>query len=141
MDKFAAFFDGAPVYHIEGRCHGVEVLHCKQPEREYLTAAIDTALRVHLQENESEQGQLGHILCFLTGKEEIDRAVALMGEAVDEAASIALSDPEGEEMADCIIMGASGSMTQRYSALCSSLSGDEAVRCEQPVAAHCLVVC
>ena len=114
MDKFCRFFEGAPLYHIEGRCHPVEVFHCKQPEREYLNAAIEAALRVHLQETDvSEQGQLGHILCFLTGKEEIDRAVHLMGEAVDEAISIAESETEGNQVPDSIILGASGSMSQR----------------------------
>ncbi|KAJ0960959.1 hypothetical protein J5N97_001171 [Dioscorea zingiberensis] len=46
----------------------VEILYTKQPESDYLDAALITVLQIHLTEPE------GDILLFLTGQEEIDHA-------------------------------------------------------------------
>jgi len=68
--KFQAFFDNAPLIHVPGRLHPVEIFYTEAPERDYLEAAIRTALQVHMCEGP------GDILVFLTGEEEIEDACA-----------------------------------------------------------------
>jgi len=68
--KFQAFFDNAPLIHVPGRLHPVEIFYTESPERDYLEASIRTALQVHLCEGP------GDMLLFLTGEEEIEDACA-----------------------------------------------------------------
>eukprot|EP01083_Nonionella_stella_P177873 626615_1 len=112
VDKFSSFFMNAPVYHIPGRCFPVEIFHCTQQQRNYVDACVDTALRIHCTETDvSTEGELGHILCFLTGQQEIDRACALMGQKIDEVMSDHHNDAEQDEIPDCVILAAYGSMS------------------------------
>ncbi|GFP86763.1 probable pre-mRNA-splicing factor ATP-dependent RNA helicase [Phtheirospermum japonicum] len=67
-DKFRAYFDDAPVMKIPGRLHPVEIFYSRQPEPDYLEAAITTVLQIHHCEPP------GDILVFLTGEEEIEQA-------------------------------------------------------------------
>lgn len=83
--KFQAFFDGAPLIHVPGRLHPVEIFYTEAPERDYLEAAIRTALQVHLCEGP------GDILLFLTGEEEIEDACAKLRR---EAANAGPDAPE-----------------------------------------------
>lgn len=53
---------------IPGRMYPVETLYTPKPVQDYLTAAIDTVLKIHKEEAE------GDILLFLTGEEEIEQA-------------------------------------------------------------------
>jgi ATP-dependent RNA helicase DHX8/PRP22 len=55
-----------PIFSIPGRCHPVEILYVKEPEPDYLEAAIITVMQIHLDQ------PAGDILVFLTGQEEID---------------------------------------------------------------------
>lgn len=65
-DKFSKYFNDCPVMKIPGRTFPVEVLYTKEPEMDYLAAALDSVIQIHLSEPE------GDILVFLTGQEEID---------------------------------------------------------------------
>jgi pre-mRNA-splicing factor ATP-dependent RNA helicase DHX15/PRP43 len=67
--KFQDYFDGAPLLSVPGRTHPVEIFYTPEPERDYLDAAIRTAVQIHLNEEE------GDILLFLTGQAEIEQAV------------------------------------------------------------------
>jgi pre-mRNA-splicing factor ATP-dependent RNA helicase DHX15/PRP43 len=67
--KFQRYFDDAPLLRIPGRTFPVEVFFTPEPERDYLEAAVRTAIQIHLCEPE------GDILVFLTGQAEIDDAV------------------------------------------------------------------
>jgi pre-mRNA-splicing factor ATP-dependent RNA helicase DHX15/PRP43 len=67
-EAFQAYFNGAPLIKVPGRTFPVEVIYSAEPERDYLDAAIRTAVQIHLSEPE------GDILVFLTGQEEIDEA-------------------------------------------------------------------
>ncbi|KAF9094822.1 hypothetical protein BGX23_001537 [Mortierella sp. AD031] len=67
-EKFAAYFDDAPVFYIPGRTFPVEVHYTTSPEANYLAAAITTVMQIHI-----SQGP-GDILVFLTGQDEIDSA-------------------------------------------------------------------
>ncbi|KAL6531878.1 hypothetical protein OROMI_028241 [Orobanche minor] len=65
-EKFRAYFFGAPLLKVPGRLHPVEIFYTKDPERDYLEAAINTVLQVHTLE------PAGDIRVFLTGDEEIE---------------------------------------------------------------------
>ena len=67
-EKFQAYFDNAPLIKIPGRTFPVEVFYTPEPERDYLEAAIRTAMQIHKYESE------GDVLLFLTGEEEIEDA-------------------------------------------------------------------
>ena len=71
--KFQDYFDGAPLLSVPGRTHPVEIFYTPEPERDYLDAAIRTAIQIHLNEGE------GDILLFLTGQAEIEQAVEQIG--------------------------------------------------------------
>ena len=48
------------------------------PVPDYVKATVDTVIKIHLSE------PMGDILAFLTGQEEVDRAVGLLKEQVIE---------------------------------------------------------
>lgn len=66
--KFQSYFEDAPLICVPGRTYPVEIFFTPEPERDYVDAAIRTALQVHICEEE------GDILLFLTGQEEIEKA-------------------------------------------------------------------
>jgi len=68
--KFQKYFAPAPLISIPGRTFPVSIMYSKQPEADYLDAAVRTALHIHRTEPVSS----GDILCFLTGEEEIEDA-------------------------------------------------------------------
>ncbi|KAK8641652.1 hypothetical protein V6N13_011036 [Hibiscus sabdariffa] len=67
-EKFSGYFFDCSIFSIPGRTFPVEILYTKQPESDYLDAALITVLQIHLTEPE------GDFLLFLTGQEEIDFA-------------------------------------------------------------------
>ncbi|RCH87471.1 DEAH-box ATP-dependent RNA helicase prp22, partial [Rhizopus stolonifer] len=73
-DKFATYFNNCPIFTIPGRTYPVEVLYTKDPESDYLDAALITVMQIHLSEPP------GDILLFLTGQEEIDTAAEILFE-------------------------------------------------------------
>ncbi|KAI5950699.1 PRP22 [Candida theae] len=75
-DKFSKFFNNCPILNIPGRTYPVEVLYTKEPEMDYLPAALDTVMQIHISEPS------GDILVFLTGQEEIDTSCEVLAERV-----------------------------------------------------------
>ncbi|ROW00975.1 hypothetical protein VSDG_02709 [Cytospora chrysosperma] len=73
-DKFSSYFNEAPIFTIPGRTFPVEILYSKEPESDYLDAALVTVMEIHLAE------PAGDILVFLTGQEEIDTACEVLYE-------------------------------------------------------------
>ncbi|RZC54329.1 hypothetical protein C5167_013199 [Papaver somniferum] len=73
-EKFSEYFFNCQILTIPGREHEVEVMYAKQPETDYLDAALITVMQVHLTKPE------GDILLFLTGQEEIDLACQILYE-------------------------------------------------------------
>ncbi|XP_048374945.1 ATP-dependent RNA helicase DHX33 [Sphaerodactylus townsendi] len=67
VDQFSQYFNGAPVLYLEGRQHPIQIFYAKQPQSDYLQAALVTIFQIH-QEAPSSQD----ILVFLTGQEEIE---------------------------------------------------------------------
>ncbi|BFG39791.1 hypothetical protein CerSpe_260660 [Prunus speciosa] len=70
--KFSEYFDFAPIFHFPGRRYPVDVVYTKEPQADYLDAAIVTALQIHVTEAP------GDILVFLTGQEEIEMAAEVL---------------------------------------------------------------
>ena len=67
-EKFSTYFFESPIFTIPGRTFPVEIMYTKEPESDYLDAALITIMQIHLSE------PAGDILLFLTGQEEIDTA-------------------------------------------------------------------
>ncbi len=62
--------DTATIMSIEGRAHPVDIHYTTEPVPSYLMGVVETVLVLH-----REQG-VGDILAFLTGQDEVERAVA-----------------------------------------------------------------
>lgn len=71
-EKFSKYFFDCPIFTIPGRTFPVEILYCKEPEPDYLEAALITVMQIHLSE------PAGDILVFLTGQEEIDTCAEIL---------------------------------------------------------------
>ena len=71
-EKFSTYFNGCPIFTIPGRPYPVEMLYTKEPETDYLDAALITIMQIHLAEPK------GDILLFLTGQEEIETACEIL---------------------------------------------------------------
>ncbi|CAM9579809.1 unnamed protein product [Ectocarpus fasciculatus] len=71
-EKFSRYFNDCPIFTIPGRTFPVEILYCKEPESDYLEAALITIMQIHLSE------PAGDILVFLTGQEEIDTCAEIL---------------------------------------------------------------
>eukprot|EP01147_Barroeca_monosierra_P003949 gene3949-6412_t len=67
--KFQEYFNNCPRLDIPGRTFPVEIFYTQEPERDYLEAAVRTAVQIHRVEEDR-----GDILLFLTGQEEIEEA-------------------------------------------------------------------
>ena len=85
-DKFSEYFMHCPIIRVPGRVFDVHVYHSKTKQimtatgpanNAYVQAAVDVILQIHRKDTEG-----GHILVFLTGQEEIERACHLLGEAI-----------------------------------------------------------
>ncbi len=68
--KFQKYFQPAPLLTVPGRTFPVEIFYSSAPEKDYLEAAIRTAIHIHT----TEPAGSGDILLFLTGEEEIEEA-------------------------------------------------------------------
>lgn len=67
-EKFQSYFNDAPLMKVPGRTFPVEIFYTAKPERNYVEAAVRTALQIHQCEGP------GDILIFLTGEQEIEQA-------------------------------------------------------------------
>ena len=72
--KFSEYFNKCPIFTIPGRTYPVEVMYSREPESDYLDAALITVMQIHLTEPP------GDILLFLTGREEIDTSYEILCE-------------------------------------------------------------
>ncbi|KFQ30629.1 Putative ATP-dependent RNA helicase DHX33, partial [Merops nubicus] len=67
VDQFSKYFNGAPVLYLEGRQHPIQIFNTKQPQSDYLQAALVSVFQIHQEAPPSQD-----ILVFLTGQEEIE---------------------------------------------------------------------
>jgi ATP-dependent RNA helicase DHX8/PRP22 len=77
-EKFSEYFFSCPILTIPGRTFPVEILFAKEPESDYLDAALITVMQIHLSEPP------GDILVFLTGQEEIDTSAEILFERMKQ---------------------------------------------------------
>jgi ATP-dependent RNA helicase DDX35 len=84
-EKIKHFFDDRPgsqtrdssiILNITGRKFPVDIFYLKSGARNYIEAAVNTALEIH----KSELGVRGDILAFFPGSYEIDKAIAIAAE-------------------------------------------------------------
>ncbi|KAM9257248.1 ATP-dependent RNA helicase DHX33-like [Cariama cristata] len=67
VDQFSQYFNEAPVLYLEGRQHPIQIFYAKQPQSDYLQAALESIFQIHQKAPSSHD-----ILVFLTGQEEIE---------------------------------------------------------------------
>merc|ERR1719159_1667398 len=82
-EKFSSYFFDSHIFTIPGRTFPVEILYSKDPEQDYVEAALMTVLQIHLTEPS------GDILLFLTGQEEIDTACQILHERMQKLENMA----------------------------------------------------
>ncbi|KAK0387458.1 hypothetical protein NLU13_5770 [Sarocladium strictum] len=80
-DKFAKYFDDAPIFNIPGRRYPVDIYYTPAPEANYLAAAITTTFQIHTTQPK------GDILIFLTGQDEIEAAELEISETAKKLGS------------------------------------------------------
>lgn len=73
--------DTATVLSVEGKVYPVTVHYINEPIPDYVVGVVDCVCAIHKEEPE------GDILAFLTGSEEVDRAVAQIKEQINEASN------------------------------------------------------
>ncbi len=76
-EKFSRFFGNCEIFKIPGRTFDVEIFYSKEPEYDYMEAAMITVMQIHLTEH------AGDILVFLTGQEEIETACQILQARMD----------------------------------------------------------
>ncbi|KAM4546856.1 ATP-dependent RNA helicase DHX33 isoform 2-T2 [Fundulus diaphanus] len=67
VDLFSEYFNKSPVLYLEGRQHPIQIYYTKQPQSDYLQAALVSVFQIH-----QEAPQSHDILVFMTGQEEIE---------------------------------------------------------------------
>lgn len=80
-EKFANFFDDAPIFRIPGRRYPVDILYTKAPEADFLDACVVSVLQIHM----TQPG--GDVLVFLTGQEEIETCNEMLQERAKKLGS------------------------------------------------------
>lgn len=74
--KFSEYFLNCPIINIPGKTFPVEVLYSQTPQMDYIEAALDCVIDIHINEGP------GDILVFLTGQEEIDSCCEILYDRV-----------------------------------------------------------
>lgn len=74
-EKFSRYF-GSPVFTIPGRTYPVQIAHSSHAPRSYFESAIETVMDIHLNAGP------GDVLCFLTGRDEIEKCCRRIEDAV-----------------------------------------------------------
>lgn len=67
VDLFSEYFNKSPVLYLEGRQHPIQIYYTKQPQSDYLQAALVSIFQIHQEAPPSQD-----ILVFMTGQEEIE---------------------------------------------------------------------
>uniref|UniRef100_A0A3Q3LHD7 ATP-dependent RNA helicase DHX33 n=1 Tax=Mastacembelus armatus TaxID=205130 RepID=A0A3Q3LHD7_9TELE len=67
VDLFSEYFNKSPVLYLEGRQHPIQIYYTKQPQSDYLQAALVSVFQIHQEAPLSQD-----ILVFMTGQEEIE---------------------------------------------------------------------
>lgn len=104
-DKFSAYFHHCPIINIPGRIFHVDLYHSKARQvmtasgpsnNSYVDSCVNTVLKIH---NSQEKG---HILVFLTGSDEIEKACASLRRQLEERDRD--TSPHSHEAADALVV-------------------------------------
>ncbi|KAI0221378.1 Salivary acidic proline-rich phosphoprotein 1/2, partial [Massospora cicadina] len=78
--RFSEFFDNAPVIKVAGRGHPVAILTTQDVQADYIDAAIQVVLQIHLLTDPKDEENVSgkDILVFLPGQEEIEACMSLL---------------------------------------------------------------
>lgn len=79
-EKFARFFNNAPVLYVKGRQHPVRIFNAQEDIQDYVDGALKTIFQIH-----QTQPLPGDILVFLPGQEEINTLGASISMFADGA--------------------------------------------------------
>jgi ATP-dependent RNA helicase DHX8/PRP22 len=97
-DKFSTYFNNCPVLHIPGRVYPVEIYHSKIKQvmtrygpssNGYIQNAVDLCMQIHNTEIKNNldnnlNNNIGHILIFMTGRDDIEKTVSFLREAAEK---------------------------------------------------------
>lgn len=53
-EKFALYFDNAPIFNVPGRRYPVDIFYTPAPEANYLLAAVTTVFQIHTTQKHGE---------------------------------------------------------------------------------------
>ena len=81
-ERMSDYFNKCPIITVPGRRFNVEINYSTKPVVDYQSAVIDTVMKIHKKESLIQPCD---ILVFMTGQEEIDRAVEELNKAVKAA--------------------------------------------------------
>ena len=99
---FMEYFKDTNLICIEGRQFPVEVMYTKEPEADYLDAAMRTCLHIHANQ------PLGGVLVFLPGQEDIENLMLLLEENLPAVQAYhgtdCISDSDDQGMDESIVM-------------------------------------
>lgn len=85
VETFQNFFEGADTIRIPGRMFPVQTMYTKEPQEDYIDAALCATMQIH------EGLDEGDILVFLPGQEEIEDLALLLKSHLDEDANLSQS--------------------------------------------------
>jgi ATP-dependent RNA helicase DHX8/PRP22 len=102
-EKFSSYFFHCPILQIPGRNYPVDIYHSKTKQimtingpsnTSYIQTAVDVVLKIHQREED------GHILVFLTGQEEIEKACLILRNTLQQWKSSSSTSRQSSENQD-----------------------------------------
>jgi pre-mRNA-splicing factor ATP-dependent RNA helicase DHX15/PRP43 len=114
-DKFQTYFNNAPILHVPGRNHPVDICYLTAATPDYLSSSIHMAKHIH------QHMPKGDIMIFLTGEEEIERACARLKDitvGLDVMPLYSVLDPVGQQRA----IGSSSSTSRRKCVITTNIA-------------------
>eukprot|EP01066_Platyproteum_vivax_P010036 Platyproteum_vivax@DN4463_c0_g1_i1.p1 len=100
--QFSEYFNDCPVLEVPGRCFAVEVYYAPTNTSKRVESAVNAALRIHTLDSECDDG---HVLVFLTGKEECELACTLAHSKLTQLVKT------GAEVLDAMILPLYGALS------------------------------
>lgn len=117
VQKIQTYFPAAPLLHVSGRMHDVELFYAPRPVTDYVAAMVACAKQLH------EREPAGDILCFLTGEAEIERAVAALAAALNSSEAGSASQNGSQDLI-CGTSTGSGSVRDNASSVKRPRTGE-----------------
>ncbi len=77
----ATHTDRGTIISVDGRQHSVDILYLEQPTSDYIRCMVETVLKIC-----KEESGVGDILCFLPTGEDVDQAIRMTQDHLDQNA-------------------------------------------------------